>query len=90
MEALLSGATDGKPKPTLVFVGATVQNDLAATAQQMGWMEDPVTVAVGQVIVKNTRDTCSQATHHSLGSLLLPRPHRYIVCPPEGASAAAR
>ena len=49
METLLTAAAGGKPKPALVFVGATVQADLAATAAQMGWMEDPVTVAVGQV-----------------------------------------
>ncbi len=49
MEALLSATAGGKPKPTLAFVGATVQDGLAATAQQMGWMEAPLTVAVGQV-----------------------------------------
>jgi hypothetical protein len=49
MEALLTAAAGGKPKPALVFVGATVQDSLAATAVAMGWMEQPQTVAVGQV-----------------------------------------
>jgi apolipoprotein N-acyltransferase len=48
MEALLTAAAGGKPKPALVFVGATVQDSLAATAVAMGWMEQPQTVAVGQ------------------------------------------
>lgn len=49
METLLTAAAGGKPKPALVFVGATVQDSLAATAVAMGWMEQPQTVAVGQV-----------------------------------------
>lgn len=49
METLLTAASGGKPKPALVFVGATVQDSLAATAVAMGWMEQPQTVAVGRV-----------------------------------------
>lgn len=75
METLLTAAAGGKPKPALVFVGATVQDDLAATATQMGWMEQPTTVAIGQVMFAGLPACCSRpffpsAQYHAQQGLL--------------------
>ena len=46
---MLTEAAAGKPRPAVVAAGASVQDGFTAAAQQMGWMERPALVAVGDV-----------------------------------------
>lgn len=48
MEAVLTSAAAEKPRPAVIAVGATVQDGFSAAAQQMGWMEAPSHVVVGE------------------------------------------
>lgn len=52
MEAVLSAAAAQKPRPAVVAVGATVQDGFSAAAKQMGWMESPSQVVVGEASAK--------------------------------------
>lgn len=51
MEKLLTDACSSpeRPKPTLAFVGATLDESLANQASQMGWLEDPIVIATGSL-----------------------------------------
>lgn len=47
MQVLLSDACQQQQKPTIAFVGATIQPGLSDTASSMGWLDDPVHVSLG-------------------------------------------
>lgn len=47
MQVLLSDACQQQHKPTIAFVGATIQPSLSHTASSMGWLDDPVHVSLG-------------------------------------------
>eukprot|EP00891_Asterochloris_glomerata_P003480 jgi/Astpho2/3480/Aster-08115 len=47
MQLLLTDACSQKRKPQIAMVGATVQAGLAATAADMGWMDNPLHIRVG-------------------------------------------
>ncbi|DBA85379.1 TPA: hypothetical protein ACH3X2_006058 [Trebouxia sp. C0005] len=47
MQVLLSDACQQQRKPTIAFVGATIQPGLSDTASSMGWLDDPVHVSLG-------------------------------------------
>ncbi len=89
MEALLSSATSGKPKPAVAFVGATVQHGLAEAAAALGWMEDPVTIAVGQAGRYWFAEL--RCVHHAVGQgcLRLPPPMTRTEAPARQAAATS-